>query len=48
MTVTMSDGKEHVLTAGNVYYIGAGHDAIVTEDLTGYEFSQMHPAADAK
>jgi hypothetical protein len=39
MLIIYDDGKEELVTAGDVYYWPAGHTAIVKEDLKLLEFS---------
>jgi hypothetical protein len=42
MQVTMDDGTVQEYTGGMAYFIPPGHDAIIKEDIVGYEFEDNH------
>ena len=42
MKVIYDDGKEEVITEGDVYYLPAGHTAIVQEDIKLVDFNPAH------
>ena len=43
MLVRYADGSEEVVRAGDVYYVRAGHTAVIEEDTVSLDFSPVGP-----